>query len=423
MTPEIRTEIMFIAPMLLQLVGLAFAVLIDNYIRKNQRRIMLLIVVLIFTLLIQNYLHYILTTVVAMPYVRTVVGIYGYSVRPVIIILFFYVVCPDRNHLPAWILAIVNALVYLTALFSHLSFYISTDNHFFRGPLGYCCHVVSSILLAYLVYLSVREYSRVRKSEALIPVLNVLLIIVATLLDMDGRFFLNADFPLLTVAVIHSSVFYYIWLHLQFVRAHERALIDEQHFQIMLAQIQPHFLYNSLGSIRSTCLDDPLRARNAIDQFTEFLRHNMDSLTDDQPIAFKTELEHVKRYLELQQLRFGDVLNVEYDLECADFRLPTLTLQPIVENAVTYGVRKSKKGRGTVIIRSREYPDRFEVSVIDSGPGFVPDTLPGDSERSHIGIQNVRDRLRRNGGELQIHSVLGGGTTVTIILPKDKEES
>ena len=190
---------------------------------------------------------------------------------------------------------------------------------------------------------------------------------------------------------------------------------------IMLSQIQPHFLYNTLGAIKSVCRTDPMRARDAIDQFTEYLRHNMDALTDDQPISFPQELEHVKRYLEIQKLRFDTALNVEYDLGCTDFKLPTLTLQPIVENAVTHGVRKNSKGNGLVTIRSRECPDRYEISVTDNGPGFVPDTVPGDGERSHVGIKNVRERLRYvSGGELEIHSVLGEGTTVTLILPKEK---
>ena len=190
---------------------------------------------------------------------------------------------------------------------------------------------------------------------------------------------------------------------------------------IMLSQIQPHFLYNTLGAIKSVCRTDPMRARDAIDQFTEYLRHNMDALTDDQPISFPQELEHVKRYLEIQKLRFDTALNVEYDLGCTDFKLPTLTLQPIVENAVTHGVRKNSKGNGLVTIRSRECPDRYEISVTDNGPGFVPDTAPGDGERSHVGIKNVRERLRYvSGGELEIHSVLGEGTTVTLILPKEK---
>jgi len=192
----------------------------------------------------------------------------------------------------------------------------------------------------------------------------------------------------------------------------------------MLSQIQPHFLYNTLGAIKSTYYDDPELARGAIDQFTDFLRHNMDSLTDDQPISFEKELEHVRCYLDLLQLRFGDSLRVEYDLECTDFRIPTLTLQPLVENAVTYGVRKNPKGNGQVVIRTRELPESYEVSVIDNGPGFVPDNVPGDNERSHVGIQNVRSRLHSViGAELKIQSEPGKGTTAVMILPKGKENA
>ena len=188
---------------------------------------------------------------------------------------------------------------------------------------------------------------------------------------------------------------------------------------ILLAQIQPHFLFNSLTLIKSACRTDPEKAEKAIDRFTEYLRHNMDSLSIDSPIPFVQELEHVRRYLELQQLRFREDLNVVYDLECTEFAIPTLTLQPLVENAVTYGIRRSETGTGTVAVRTREYPDRYEVSVIDTGPGFVVEKIPGDKERSHTGIRNVRERLRHIcGGELQIDSAVGSGTTATIRLPR-----
>ena len=164
---------------------------------------------------------------------------------------------------------------------------------------------------------------------------------------------------------------------------------------ILLAQIQPHFLYNSLTVIKNICLNDPETAADAIDEFIDYLRHNMDSLSQDRPIGFEKELEHTRHYLDLQRLRFGDELQVEYDLGCTDFCLPALTLQPLVENAVTYGVRRSESGAGVVTVRTRQYPDRVEVSVIDDGPGFVPESLPGDAERSHAGLRNVRERLAR----------------------------
>ena len=412
-----------LVPLLFLLTGLTITVMIDPYISRRNRIIMLVILALSVTLIAQNLLEDWLTAGPPQWFWRTTVAIYGYIVRPVFLILFLYIIQPEKKHLLAWGLAIVNWGIYMTAYFSHLCFWISSGNGFFRGPLAFTCLYVSVILLGDLLVQSIRNNQTGGKQEKLIPIFIVVMILASVYLD--GRVY-NDRQPVtfLTIAIVASSVFYYIWLHLQFVREHEDDLKAQQRMQIMLGQIQPHFLYNSLGAIRSTCVDDPYRARDAIDQFSEYLRHNMDSLSDDEPISFATELEHVKHFLAIQQLRFESALEVEYDLECTDFRIPTLTLQPIVENAVTYGVRKNRKGQGKVIIRSREYPDRWEVSVIDNGPGFVPESLPGDGDRSHIGIQNVRDRLRYSvGGDLQIHSVLGEGTTATIILPKKKENT
>ena len=410
-------------PLLFLLVGLATTVVIDPYISRKHRRVMGVIIVLSFILIAQNIGEDYLAAGELRWFWRTTLAICGYTLRPVFLILFLYIIQPEKKHLLAWGLAIVNWGIYMTAYFSHLCFWISSGNGFFRGPLAFTCLYVSVILLGDLLVQSIRNNQTGGNQEKLIPIFTVVMILASVYLD--GRVY-NDRQPVtfLTVAIVTSSMFYYIWLHLQFAREHEDDLKARQRIQIMLGQIQPHFLYNTLGAIKSTYYDDPELARRAIDQFTDFLRHNMDSLTDDQPISFEKELAHVRCYLDLLQLRFGDSLHVEYDLECIDFRIPTLTLQPLVENAVSYGVRKNPKGNGLVIIRTRELPESYEVSVIDNGPGFVPDNVPGDSERSHIGIQNVRSRLHSAiGAELTIRSEPGMGTAAVMILPKGKENA
>ena len=412
-----------LVPLLFLLVGLTITVVIDPYISRKHRRVMGVIIVLSFILIAQNIWEDYVAAGEPQWFLRTTLAICGYTLRPVFLILFLYIIQPEKKHLLAWGLAIVNWGIYMTAYFSHLCFWISSGNGFFRGPLAFTCLFVSVILLGDLLVQSIRNNQTRGNQEKLIPIFTVVMILASVYLD--GRVY-NDRQPVtfLTVAIVTSSMFYYIWLHLQFAREHEDDLKARQRIQIMLSQIQPHFLYNTLGAIKSTYYDDPELARRAIDQFTDFLRHNMDSLTDDQPISFEKELAHVRCYLDLLQLRFGDSLHVEYDLECTDFRIPTLTLQPLVENAVSYGVRKNPKGNGLVIIRTRELPESYEVSVIDNGPGFVPDNVPGDSERSHIGIQNVRSRLHSAiGGELIIQSEPGKGTSAVMILPKGKEHA
>lgn len=187
---------------------------------------------------------------------------------------------------------------------------------------------------------------------------------------------------------------------------------------LMLSQIQPHFLYNSLGVIQELCHSDPEKAEEATMIFSRFLRRNMDSLTMDRPIPFEEELEHTKNYLELEKMRFGDQLQIAYDLETTDFLIPTLTLQPLVENAVRHGIRQKENG-GTVTILTRDFPDRTEVRVMDDGPGIAPDSFLAVNETGRIGIKNVSERLKIvSDGSLTLDFKPGEGTFCVITLPK-----
>ena len=129
------------------------------------------------------------------------------------------------------------------------------------------------------------------------------------------------------------------------------------------------------------------------------------------------EMKQTEEYLSLQKLRFGGDLKVVYHLDNIDFYIPTLTLQPLVENAVIHGIRESNRGMGIVSIRSKRSKDHFEVTVEDDGVGFDVSTLPDDAD-SHSAIKNVSERLKSVcGGELRIESEKGKGTKATIILP------
>lgn len=189
----------------------------------------------------------------------------------------------------------------------------------------------------------------------------------------------------------------------------------------MLSQIQPHFLYNSLNSIYYLCDKDPKAARQAISDFSDYLRGNMDSLTRSAPVPFYRELKHLKNYLTLEKLRFDDTLEIVWDIQTEDFMIPALTVQPLVENAVKHGICKSENG-GTVTISTRECESCYEVEIRDDGAGFDPNGNPSDG-KSHVGIENVRSRLSKMcGADLEITSEKGKGTTAIIRIPKNKEQ-
>lgn len=213
---------------------------------------------------------------------------------------------------------------------------------------------------------------------------------------------------------VHSA------LEAQRIEAEKQAMelrLQENQISIMLSQIQPHFLYNTLNSIYQLCETNPMRARFMVNSFSEYLRNNLSSLEAPGLITFETELSHVNTYLDIEKVRFEDTLEIEYDIKCMDFSLPVLTVQPIVENAVKHGTSK-KRGGGRVSISTEDDGQDYVITVSDTGCGFDPDVPKNDGKR-HVGIENVRQRLANMcSGSLTIESKVGEGTVATIRIPK-----
>ena len=190
------------------------------------------------------------------------------------------------------------------------------------------------------------------------------------------------------------------------IRQREAELADAK-VSIMLSQIQPHFLCNSLAAIKQLCDIEPEQAKEAVVEFSNYLRGNLDALTAKGCIPFEREMIQVKSYLSLEQKRFGDILKVVYDLRAQSFLIPPLTVQPIVENAVRHGITRKEDG-GTVTISTCETQESFVITVSDDGAGFrVPDR---DDGGSHLGLENVTKRVKDIcGGEVVVNSLRNQG--------------
>lgn len=196
--------------------------------------------------------------------------------------------------------------------------------------------------------------------------------------------------------------------------------LAESRISIMMSQIQPHFLYNSLNAIYYLCEKNPQMAQEAINNFSEYLRSNLDSLKRKSLVPFEKELRHVEIYLSLEKMRYEEELRVVYDIQTKDFMVPSLSVQPLVENAVKYGVGQSEFG-GCVRIATRQSAEAYEIIVEDDGVGYDTAKVVSD-ERSHIGIENVRKRLLTMcQATLTIESEIGKGTKAVIRLPKEDE--
>ena len=182
---------------------------------------------------------------------------------------------------------------------------------------------------------------------------------------------------------------------------------------LMLSQINPHFVYNTLSTIAAMCDLAPKQAKSLTIDFSQYLRKNINSLTSEGMIPFDQEMEHVECYLKIEKTRFRENLNVIYSIQCKDFRIPPLTVQPLVENAIKHGITKQANG-GTIKICTYEEDACYVIEIIDDGVGFDV-----ESAEMHVGLENVKSRLAvMCRGDLTVKSTAGVGTRVRIEIPK-----
>ena len=316
----------------------------------------------------------------------------------------------------AAVLWAVYCLLLIYTQFSTLIYSIDENNIYYRGPYYPLLLVPPVLIMAIDVVALWRRKDRLSQKQRLAFWIYTVIPTAAMLVQMK---FYGIYMILLGASV--GGFFMFVSISMDQSEHYYQQLQENCRMQteIMLSQIQPHFLYNTLGAIQSLCKTDPPTAEQAVAKFSRYLRGNMSALNQETTIPFTQELAHTRLYLELEQLRYEVALEVCYDLSCTEFEIPTLTLQPLVENAVRHGVRGKLSGRGTVTISSREYPDHYEVAVTDDGPGFDPQREPDDGQ-PHIGLKNVKERLKGTvNGRLDVESSPGKGTRVSIFLPKE----
>lgn len=404
----------------LALIGQAFAVSVDRYVNKQTRRIMLTIDAVLLSLIAANLLGNLLDVAWSPAFVtlKTAQSVYCYIMRPVVIALFIYILWDDPRRYLFWIPVGVNAVIYLTAFFKPWTFYITAaEGNFFRGPIGYTAHFISIVLLLGELNAALVHFSKDGYAEKLIPAANTMIAMMGIFLD--SLFHTNGTITFAEIAGIFCNTFLYTWLHLKFEREHEQALLAEHRIQIMISQIQPHFLYNTLATIQSLCLENPRKAAVITEQFAAYLRQNIDSLNKSALIPFRKELDHTFVYTQIEMERFHSFV-LDYEIEDEDFLIPALTVQPLVENAIRHGVRGMPKGQIEII--TNLLPDCHEIIIRDNGKGFSLQEMP-EEKSSHIGIRNVRERLQKLcNGDMQIESGEGRGTCITIHIPLGKEK-
>ncbi len=168
-----------------------------------------------------------------------------------------------------------------------------------------------------------------------------------------------------------------------------RELLKETELNMLKSQINPHFLFNSLNSISSLTITNPEKARDMVILLSDFLRYSV-SMNTAGLTTFKDELENIKRYLEIEKVRFGDKLQFEFTLEgtCKDHKIPPMILQPLFENAIKHGVYECTE-QVRIEMDCKYLSDCLEISIVND---FDPNAHA--RKGTGLGLRNIRERLR-----------------------------
>ena len=304
----------------------------------------------------------------------------------------------------------VYAVLATSGLVIDAFYFVTPDRQVHRGP-WYPLMLLPVIAILLLDLAAVIGRRRLLSRKVYLSFFITLLPMTVTLLVQT---FVDA-FLLLDVCMVLSALSMYGLVLSDQIEQDlcQQREIAQQRASIMVLQMRPHFIYNTMTSIYCLCSQDPEKAQQVVMDFTTYLRKNFTAVASAAPITFSSELEHTRAYLAVEQAQYAKSLMVDYDTPHTFFRVPPLTLQPIVENAVKHG-RDPNAGPLHISIRTRKTDTGSEITVSDNGCGYDP----ADDSEPHIALKNIRQRLELMcGGSLTITPNDGGGTTVTVTIP------
>lgn len=338
------------------------------------------------------------------------------SLKPLVMAIVVSVMKP-KNRL-IYIPVALNFFLYCVLFFNNKVFSFDILSNFEVEFWRYGYIITNWVYWSIFLFVLDFKFYRNTKGNPLSAFFAILWLMSANIMDAIG---VKSGIMNETYAIIF--LFYYLTVHVQIsqqINEEKEIKLKEQRMSLMLSQIQPHFLYNTLNTITALCRINPKLAEETTIKFSKYLRENMHSMGKNDTQLFSKELEHTNIYLDIEKLRFGDRVKVEYDIKTENFNMPTLTLQPIVENAVKHGICNKVEG-GTIKISTEKRGKDHIITISDNGIGFEMGKALNDG-RTHVGIQNVKERLKTIvDAEFEITSFIGIGTVVKIIIPEKRK--
>ena len=393
--------------------GLTIVFISNNTVSKRKKNYLFKIILFDFILMIcESVTNSILTPDIEMINLRITLDIAGYIIRPMLIIYFYLLVSEKRNTKLNTLIMLpltIDFVACITAYFSPIMFYYTTTEdgtHFTRGPLGFIPFAVSGCYLLILIVDSIRYFRKGREKTSFAVIYSAIIVILGSILETVFQKRIIVNFAML------STLIYFLLLYFKTIMEQEAEIVRQMRIEMMYSQIGPHFIFNTLSAIYGLVDKDQNKAKLAIDKFSDYLRGNIDSIGKNGPVPFEEELRHIDAYIWIEKMRFGDDLTVEYDIDTMDFKIPPLSVQPLVENGFDTSILEKNK--------------EFEIkNATDRGLGILrrkmtEKEVTPDGKRGHVGLSNTSMRLATSGlGKLEIQSTPGEGTRAIITIYKN----
>ena len=308
------------------------------------------------------------------------------------------------------VLQVIYIFFSVSAQFTDAVYCVTQDNQFVRGPL-WALWLVPLVLMMILNIVGVIRKRKKLLRKYYIALLQYLLpMTAAIILHMFISVELYIIFGITLLALImfglilSDNMDQFMW---------QQREIANQRANVMVLQMRPHFIYNTMMTIYCLSKQDADKSRQVILDFTTYLQNNFSAIASENTIPFTDELKHTQAYLAVEKAQHEDNLFTEFDTPHTMFRVPPLTLQPLVENAVKHGM-KLEGDPLHIYVKTRKTNSGSEIVVENDGPDFNP----ADDNEPHIALKNIRERLEMMcKGKMVILPREGGGTVVKVTIP------
>lgn len=316
-----------------------------------------------------------------------------------------------RTIISLWLIFFITLTV---GQFANWFYYVTPENIFFRTP------YFPLLMLPAVLGMFVNICGLIRRRKKLS--LRYFIAFLIYLIPFTGFITLHAflditPFLFFGIATCALSMCYFIISDQIINNYNQQREIANQSANVMVLQMRPHFIYNTMMSIYYLCKQDADKAQQVTLDFTTYLRKNFTAVASEKPVPFKDELEHTRAYLAVEQAQHEDMLYVDYDTPHIDFEVPPLTLQPLVENAVKHSLDPNGEPL-RICVKTRLTDSGSEIVVENNGADYQP----ANDNKPHTALVNIQQRLDMMcKGTLTIAPREGGGTVVKVIIPNTKQ--